>query len=212
MMHGYVEPIKDLKYCLLMFIMAAVTTPLVPEFQPPLVDGKFEVLPSTVRGLPWWVFKAIILLLLFSLVTLPMIFSIPDEYPFDEEAILRSGIDAAAVELEPEEKGGRTAYDGPNEKAATRREMIRRESVRIMEVNKEAKERAESIRKKEAEARDHLKDLITSPAKRHTDDASEDALKNKDSEDGDEFEDNVTGRVEEGIDAAEGSTVPDEMP
>lgn len=29
----------------------------------------------------------------------------PEDYPFDKDAVLRSGIDADIVELEPEEKG-----------------------------------------------------------------------------------------------------------
>ena len=192
MMHGFVEPIKDLKYCLLMCIMITVTTPLLPELQPPIVDGVWELLPSTVRGLPWWAFKAIFLLLVLSLIPLHMINSIPDEYPFDEEEILRSGIDADAIELEPDEKGGRNAYDEPNEKAAERREMIRRESARIIEVNKEAKARADSIRKKETGARENLKDLIKNPSARFQNDLEK--VPEKD----DEFVENETSRVEEG--------------
>jgi hypothetical protein len=40
-----------------------------------------------------------------SLLTLPIILGIPDDFPFDKEAMLKSGIEADIVELEPEEKG-----------------------------------------------------------------------------------------------------------
>ena len=50
-------------------------------------------------------FKAIIISFVSTILVVPIIVSIPEDYPFDKDAVLRSGIDADIVELEPEEKG-----------------------------------------------------------------------------------------------------------
>jgi hypothetical protein len=46
---------------------------------------------------------------LSSLLVFPIIIGIPDDYPFDKDELLSSGIDADIVELDPEEKGEVTA-------------------------------------------------------------------------------------------------------
>ena len=54
MMTGVVEPVKNYQYCLLMALAITITTPLTPEFQPPLgEDGTFDSSVNTVNGLPW---------------------------------------------------------------------------------------------------------------------------------------------------------------
>jgi len=65
-----------------------------------------------------------------NFVNIPVLISMPEAFPYSEEELLRSGIDADVVELEPEEKGGRTGYDGPNQKAIIRRQSIREASKR----------------------------------------------------------------------------------
>ena len=51
------------------------------------------------------VFKAIIITFLSGLLVIPIIASMPKDYPFNKDELLKSGIDADIVELEPEEKG-----------------------------------------------------------------------------------------------------------
>ena len=70
-------------------------------------------------------------------MSVPAIISMPDVFPYSEESLLRSGIDADVVELEPEEKGGRQGYDEPNWKAEKRREMIKQESKIIKLANED---------------------------------------------------------------------------
>ena len=104
-----------------------------------------------------------------SLFTLPIIFSIPDDFPFDKDELLRSGIDADVVELEPEEKGRRTGYDEVNEALSTRRNMIRAETSRIKLTKKRANETAEDMRRTDenaSSARGHLENLVKEPTRR----------------------------------------------
>lgn len=190
MMTGVVEPVKNYQYCLLMAFAITMTTPLAPEFQPPLEeDGTFEYAVNTINGLPWWVFKAIILLFVSSLVSIPMILSIQDDFPYDEKSLLRSGINPDVVDLEPDEKGGRKNYDDVNEAARFRRVMIRAETIRIRKANVEAKRRAESLVKKEGDtldARDHLRSLVKNPTMRNVKFAIEE----------DPIEEEVSGEVD----------------
>ena len=98
-----------------------------------------------------------------------MIFSIPDDFPFDKDELLKSGIDADIVELEPEDKGGRVGYDDVNENLVTRRQMIRAQTVRIKTAKKEAYEIAEEKRRTDEasnSARGHLGDLVKQPTRR----------------------------------------------
>lgn len=104
-----------------------------------------------------------------SLFTLPIIFSIPDDFPFDKDELLRSGIDADIVELEPEEKGRRMGYDEVNEALVTRRSMIRAETQRIKLTKKRAYETAEDMRKTDENANSacgHLENLVKEPTRR----------------------------------------------
>ena len=78
-----------------------------------------------------------IIAFIVNFISVPAIISMPDVFPYSEEDLLRSGIDADAVELEPEEKGGRQGYDVPNRKAESRRDMIRQETHRIKLANED---------------------------------------------------------------------------
>ena len=164
MMEGVPQPIKNYKYVMCMTIAATITTPLVPEYTPQIVDGIWTALPPQVRGLPWWVFKSIIMLILSSLVSLPMVLSIPNDYPQDEERILRSGIDPNIVDLEPNERGGRLQYDSINLGAEERRSMIKEEVDRILVARDEAKQYVTSLTNKGegvVDARAKLQNLMS---------------------------------------------------
>ncbi|KAL7547831.1 hypothetical protein ACHAWF_011103 [Thalassiosira exigua] len=166
MMKGVNEPMRNYLYVLFMCFAITMTTPLAPELQPPLnEDGTFVALPSTVNGLPWWVFKSIILIFVAFLVTIPMIMSIPDEYPFDEDAMLRSGVDADVIELDPEEKGQRTKYD-ESCRATSRRELVRAQTDCIQKVNAEARRHAQSLATKNGGASDARAELTRLVSKR----------------------------------------------
>ena len=98
-----------------------------------------------------------------------MIFSIPDDFPFDKDELLKSGIDADIVELEPEEKGGRVGYDDVNENLVNRRQLIRAQTVSIKTAKKEAYEIAEEKRRTDEasnSARGHLGELVKQPTRR----------------------------------------------
>lgn len=79
-----------------------------------------------------------IIAFIINFLSVPAIISIPNEWPYSEDDLLSSGIDADAVELEPEELRGRTGYDVPNEKANRRRKMIEQETRSIKMVNEDA--------------------------------------------------------------------------
>eukprot|EP00985_Skeletonema_marinoi_P019396 scaffold11114_cov158-Skeletonema_marinoi.AAC.4 len=171
MMKGVNEPIRDYSYMMFVILAFTITTPIVAELRPSIMDGVFVELPPVVRGLPAWFFKAMIITFIINFVNIPVIVSIPDEFPYNEEELLRSGIDADAVELEPDEKGGRTGYDEPNQKAIVRRQSIREETRRIKKANADAKKAFEEARANHlsaTEAATNLTLLVKSPSKRNS--------------------------------------------
>ena len=137
MMKGVDEPVKDYKYILFIILAYTITTPIVAEFQPPLDENGWAYLPPVVRGVPAWFFKALIIAFVINFVSVPAIISMPDVFPYNEESLKRSGIDADVVELEPEEKGGRQGYDEPNWKAESRRKLIEQETKIIKLANED---------------------------------------------------------------------------
>lgn len=156
------ELIKNWYYTFFVVLGITMTTPLTPENMPSLNgDPQFY----TIRGIPWWAFKAIILLFVSSVISVPMILSMPTDLGASEEKLYRSGIDAEAVELEPEEKGGREGYDvAPGLKAASvRRGLIKQQTQRIIAVNELAEKKAREIRANTDgvdDVRDELKSLM----------------------------------------------------
>ena len=145
--------------------------------------------------MPWWAFKSLMLIIVNSLVTIPMVAAIPDTFPLDEDQLFRSGLNADAVELEPEEKGGRAGYDQPNFEAESRRELIREENKIILMANEEA---LKSFNKKKMSV------LIKHPSLQMN-------LNLPEIEDEDEFEDNKVGEVEEEQEEAVEKAVTDEV-
>lgn len=103
----------------------SLTTPLVAENQPPLIDGVFSSDPPTFRGLPWFAFKIILMCILPYGVMLLGLFYTPSKFPADEGKIEKEGVDPNVVELTQKELGRRVSYDEPNELAFKRRSTIR---------------------------------------------------------------------------------------
>lgn len=54
MMRGVEEPIRDYKYIFFVILAFTITTPIVAELRPSIVDGVFVELPPVVRGVPAW--------------------------------------------------------------------------------------------------------------------------------------------------------------
>jgi len=123
-MVGVREPITNLWYVIFLLFSISLTTPLVPEFEPPLqADGTFAYQPAVVNGLPWWAFKVIVLSIVPYVMIFAIIAKIPDDYPHDEKGIEKHGIDPDVIELTPKELGHRTSYDSRND-LASRRQTI----------------------------------------------------------------------------------------
>ena len=128
MMVGIDEPFKNWWYATLLFLTLALTTPLVAEGEPAIAeDGSFESEPATVRGLPWWAFKMIILAIIpFLLVTITIL-RMPNSFPMDEKKIAKEGIEPELVEMTRKEIGFRLSYDAKNDLVARRRSAIKQE-------------------------------------------------------------------------------------
>lgn len=127
-----------------------------------------------------------------NFVNIPVLISMPDAFPYSEEELLRSGIDADVVELEPEEKGGRTGYDEPNQKAIIRRQSIREETKRIKKANEDAKRAFEEARANDLSATEAgmlLTLLVKDPSKRDVAQFPEDDKKLNDGEGDDDVDD-----------------------
>ena len=128
MMAGIDEPFKNWWYATLLFLTLALTTPLVAEGEPAIADdGSFVSEPATVRGLPWWAFKMIILTIIPFVLVLITILRIPDSFPMDEKKIAKEGIEPEVVEMTRKEMGFRLSYDAKNDLVARRRSTIKGE-------------------------------------------------------------------------------------
>jgi len=54
LMYGVREQVRNIWFTVLFLLALSFTTPLVPEFEPPLqADGTWLWLPAVVNGLPW---------------------------------------------------------------------------------------------------------------------------------------------------------------
>ena len=93
----------------------------------------------------------------------------PKDYPFDKNALLKSGVEADIVELEPEEKGTRTMFDEVNQHLKSRRELIREQTTRIEAIKKDAYDVAEQKRLDDESSKSataHLNTLVKEPTRR----------------------------------------------
>ena len=113
MMDGVSEPLANPWFAALMFFTISFMTPIVPPGMPEEIGAV-----AVVNGLPWWVFKMLVLglvpfvLLLFALYQMPRSYSNP-ESKRDEDPYI--------MELTREELGHRVVYDRQNELVARRR-------------------------------------------------------------------------------------------
>ena len=160
MMSDTQELIKNLYYLGFVMLGITITTPLTPEFQPPMEGNEWIVLPFVVRGFPVWAFKALILLIISYLITVPMILSMPTDFHVDKEKLFHSGIDADVVELKPEEKGVRTQYDQDNPALFSRRNLISKQTATIVENNAVAEVKAKEIKVNDVGVKDAQGELV----------------------------------------------------
>lgn len=126
MMVGFPEPMRRPIFNLFFFFTVSMITPLVAEGQPAIdvQTGSFVSEPPTVRGLPWWFMKQILLTVIPYVVLIKLIYDIPNDYAFDEDTIDRVGIDPELLELAPTEINFRNSFDTPNESILRRRNTI----------------------------------------------------------------------------------------
>jgi hypothetical protein len=127
-MEGINEPLANPWWCFLMFFTISLSTPLTAALEPPMdmsdSGNIFLYPPATVRGLPWWAFKAILLNLIPTFLLLGAIFKMPNQFPADEKKIEKEGIDVDVVEMTQEELGRRASYDEQNALIHRRRSSI----------------------------------------------------------------------------------------
>ena len=128
-MEGVNEPLTKPTWCFLMFFTISMCTPMVPGMEPPMSTSEtgqsfFLYAPSVFNGLPWWAFKTILLCIVPTVLLLVAIYQMPNQFPVDEEKIVKEGIDPDIVEMTQEEMGQRTSYDEPNELIQRRRTSI----------------------------------------------------------------------------------------
>jgi len=85
MMVGLEEPFKNLWYALFLFCIITLTIPIAPPSQPPMttIDGvlSFVTPPFTVRGIPWWAMKLIIICIIPYVMIVTTIWRVPKEFP-----------------------------------------------------------------------------------------------------------------------------------
>jgi len=125
MMTGLNEPFKNLWYAAFLFFSISLTTPLTAEGEPAFVDGAFLTPPATMRGIPWWAMKIVLLCIIPYSMVLITILRTPGTFPVDEKKIEKDGIDPDVVELTPKEMGRRMSYDQQNDLLHRRRSTIR---------------------------------------------------------------------------------------
>ena len=125
LMVGIKEPITNIWYVVFVLFAISLVTPLLPENEPPLNEnGDWLYLPAVVNGLPWWVFKIIVLCIIPYLMIFGVIAEIPDDFPHDEKDIAKHGVDPNTVDLTPKELGHRVSYDSRNDFVHQRRQTI----------------------------------------------------------------------------------------
>merc|ERR1712113_230163 len=94
--------------------------------EPPLADNGgssvFLYAPAVFNGLPWWVFKMILLTVVPFVLLLIAIYQIPDDFPLDNEE--GKIVDADLVTMTKAEMGRRLSYDESNEQITRRRSSI----------------------------------------------------------------------------------------
>jgi Na+/proline symporter len=128
MMEGIPEPFSNWWHILVFFLAVTVSTPLLAELEPALnEDGQtFDSPPQTVNGLPWWVFKEIIMIMIPYILLGMTLWHMPSKFQFDNRTMTKSGVDLDLIEMTPTEMGRRKSYDEPNRLFNARQFTIRK--------------------------------------------------------------------------------------
>ena len=126
MMDGYPEPITSFTFNAFFFVAVTMITPLLAEGQPVISSetGEFVSTPPTVRGIPWWLLKQIVISVIPYLLVFKIIYEMPTEYPFDDKKIDKEGIDPNLIEMTAKEMNFRGSFDGINQSIAKRRSTV----------------------------------------------------------------------------------------
>jgi hypothetical protein len=117
MMDGMYEPLTNPWFCWTMFLGISFMTPIVDEGSPSLMEEM-----AVVNGLPWWVFKMLLIGIIPSGLLFVAFSQIPNQFPeHDPEKTM----DPNVMELTREELGHRVKYDSRNVLADRRRKELR---------------------------------------------------------------------------------------
>lgn len=136
-MEGVYEPMTSLSWTSMMILTISFATPMVAQLEPPFdasaeSGNVFLYPPAIFNGLPWWVFKTILISSVPFFMLFVAIYKSPSEYPDTAEIIaekkklieLDAFNDPDLVELTPAEMGRRMSYDEPNVLVQRRRSTI----------------------------------------------------------------------------------------
>jgi len=126
MMDGFPEPITSFTFNAFFFFAVTMITPLLAAGQPVISSdtGEFVSTPPTVRGIPWWFLKQILISVIPYLLVLKIVYEMPTEYPFDDKKIDKEGIDPNLIEMTAKEMNFRRSFDGINQSIAKRRSTV----------------------------------------------------------------------------------------
>jgi solute:Na+ symporter, SSS family len=187
-MEGVHEPVTNPWWVFTMFFSMTMVTPWTAEHQPPLdTSGSGNVFltpPAIVGGLPWWVFKSLMMCTVPTILLFISIFQMPDDFPVDEVKIGTEGIDPDLVELTYKERGQRTSYDEPNASIRQRRSSIMKTMEELGLDGHTHEKRASIVSLNEGQRRLSAMALEGSRAF-HINDKDMDVLKELDEEEGD---------------------------
>lgn len=85
-MSGTYESATNPYWIVLMLVSSAASLPLYPASQPPLnADFTFSIPPITRRGMPWWAFQTLILMIVPSILLAIEIYRMPEEFGPEKE-------------------------------------------------------------------------------------------------------------------------------
>jgi hypothetical protein len=116
MMEGVNEPLTNPWFATLMFFTISFMTPIVAPSFPQ--DGREA--PS-INGLPWWVFKMMLVGVIPSVLLLGALSRMQSEYPLTNAKV---SSDTHILEMTQEELGHRVVYDKRNDLVVKRRREV----------------------------------------------------------------------------------------
>ena len=116
MMKGVNEPLTNPWFACLMFFVISFMSPIVAPGLPEDIEDV-----TVINGIPWWVFKMLLIGIVPSSLLLIALRGMPNEYPGKDST---KEEDPHIMELTKEELGHRTVYDSQNELVARRRREV----------------------------------------------------------------------------------------